>query len=461
MFHFNNKQHFLRFCIDALCIVACYVTAMFIAKPQPVLLISSYDVIFQFTLIVCWYYIGNTNNLYAAHIGPWYIELLKTFYNIGFQFIGIAIIYFVSDQPVYLKLFSLYYFIFMTIAIFAQKYLIDVFRITKRNNNKRTNVLIVGGGKLGMNFCEYTKLHPAYGYDVVGVLDNHQLSPTHNGQYLGKIDQLQEILESDMNINEIVVALPPSAVKSVKQVVMISKNQAVHVRVMPDYSHFVSPGFTVETFGGMLMVNPRPEPLEALHLRVIKRLFDIGFSLMALIFLCSWLFPIIAIVIKLNSKGPVFFKQLRSGKNTVPFYCYKFRSMYLNDKAHLNSATKNDPRITIIGKILRKTNIDELPQFFNVLIGQMAVVGPRPHMVSQNQVYSKIISQYMVRQLIKPGVTGLAQVSGYRGETKTTADMQTRIKLDVWYLEHWSFWMDIKIIFMTVRNMLKGDDKAY
>lgn len=419
------------------------------------------DLAFQFTLITCWYYTGKTINIYSGNMGSHYIETLKTFYNITFQCIIIAIIYYLIGQPAYLISFSLLYLICMSIVMCGQKAFITMVRIKKTSTREKTNVLIVGGGRLGTDFYDYVKNHPAYGYNVVGILDNQEPSPRLNAHYLGKIDQLQQIFNSDMNINEVVVALPNTAVKSVKHVMAVSKNQAVHVKVMPDYSHFASPQFTVETFGGMLMVNPRPEPLEAYHWRVIKRLFDVGFSLLVLVLLCSWLFPIIALVIKLSSKGPVFFKQLRSGKNTVPFYCYKFRSMYLNDQANIKGATKNDPRVTLIGKILRKTNIDELPQFFNVLMGDMAVVGPRPHMVSQNGVYSKIISQYMVRQLIKPGVTGWAQVSGYRGETKTSADMQNRIEHDVWYLEHWSFWIDIKIIFLTVWNMIKGEKNAY
>ena len=387
-------------------------------------------------------------------------ELGKTLCNILFQVVIVSLFYYVIVTPAYFKLFSLFYFSLITVVLFLQKIFVRGIGIPKKKETDKTNVLIIGGGKLGMDFYQYVNSNPSYGYKVVGVLDDKP-APGLNGHYLGKIDQLEDIFNSNIDINEVVVALPNKAVRSVKNIISISNNQAVRVRVMPDYSHFVSPGFTVESFGGMVMVNPRPEPLEAFHWCILKRLFDIIFSLLVLVLLCSWLFPIVALIIKLSSKGPVFFKQLRSGRNTVPFYCYKFRSMYLNDKAHLKSATKNDSRVTLIGKILRKTNIDELPQFFNVLMGDMAVVGPRPHMVSQNGLYSKIVSQYLLRQLVKPGVTGWAQVSGYRGETKTTADMQNRIKHDVWYMEHWSFWLDLKIIFLTVWNMVKGEENAY
>lgn len=460
MFHFSNKQHWLRFCIDACCIVACYMTAIVVVRHQSLWPLRVYDVIFEFTLVAGWYYTGKTNSLYARN-GNLYIELLKTSGAVIFQGIFIAVIYYIIEQPAYLGLFSLWYLPLLIVVLFAQKIFVNLVRIRKKSRKERTNVLIVGGGRLGMKFYDYVASHPASGYNIVGVLDDHEPSSRLNGHYLGKIDSLQEIFNSDLNVNEVVVALPYSDVKKMKRVISMAKNQAVHVKFMPDYAHFVSAGFTVETFGEILMVNPRPEPLESLHWRAVKRLFDICFSVLVLTLICSWLFPIVAIIIKLNSKGPVFFKQLRSGKNTIPFYCYKFRSMYLNDEAHLQRATKNDPRVTIVGRIIRKTNIDELPQFFNVLMGTMSVVGPRPHMVSQNRVYSKIISQYLVRQLIKPGVTGWAQVKGYRGETKTTADMQNRIGHDVWYLEHWTLGLDIKIIFLTVWNMIKGEDNAY
>ena len=167
------------------------------------------------------------------------------------------------------------------------------------------------------------------------------------------------------------------------------------------------------------------------------------------------------IIIKLNSNGPVLFKQKRSGIDNKEFICYKFRSMTVNRDSDSKQATMNDTRVTRIGKFLRKTSLDEFPQFINVLIGDMSIVGPRPHMVRHTNEYSALIQKYMVRQLVKPGITGAAQVRGFRGETKSLHDMEGRIRLDVWYIENWSFWLDINIIFKTIWNSLKGDDKAF
>jgi len=170
---------------------------------------------------------------------------------------------------------------------------------------------------------------------------------------------------------------------------------------------------------------------------------------------------LLAFLIKLSSNGPVLFTQLRSGRDNKPFTCYKFRSMFVNGEQNSLQATKDDPRVTKIGAFLRKTSLDEFPQFFNVLLGHMSIVGPRPHMLSHTEQYSNLIDQFMVRHFIKPGITGWAQINGLRGETKTVNDMHERVKADVWYMENWSFPLDLKIIFMTAFNVLHGEKNAY
>lgn len=194
--------------------------------------------------------------------------------------------------------------------------------------------------------------------------------------------------------------------------------------------------------------------------KVFKRFFDIVFSLIVIVFFLLWLFPLLAILIKLESKGPVFFKQGRPGLDEKEFFCYKFRSMQINKTTEIE-ASKNDPRVTRMGRFMRKTSLDEMPQFFNVLLGDMSVVGPRPHLWSQNKAYGNTVKKYMIRHYVKPGITGLAQVKGFRGEIETDADMINRIKFDVYYIENWSFILDIKIIIQTIFNILKGEPKAY
>lgn len=193
----------------------------------------------------------------------------------------------------------------------------------------------------------------------------------------------------------------------------------------------------------------------------IKRSFDIFLSLFGLLLICSWLFPLIGLIIKLTSEGPVFFKQIRHGKNNVPFYCYKFRTMVLNNSADVLQAKKDDDRITKIGRILRKRSLDELPQLINVLLGDMSIVGPRPHAVPMNESFSKLIPIYMVRHTMKPGITGLAQSKGYRGEIVNFHDLNSRFRLDIFYLKNWCLYFDLKILYWTGYTLIFRNDKAY
>ena len=194
---------------------------------------------------------------------------------------------------------------------------------------------------------------------------------------------------------------------------------------------------------------------------VFKRSFDVLFAALVIVFIFSWLFPVIALLIKSTSKGPVLFKQLRHGKNNVPFYCYKFRTMQVNDTADTQQATKHDPRVTRVGAFLRKSSLDELPQMFNVILGDMAIVGPRPHAMLMNEKFSEGIDNFMFRHTVKPGITGLAQAKGFRGETKDFYDIYSRCKLDLFYIKNWSIVLDLKIVVWTVASLFINKDRAY
>ena len=213
----------------------------------------------------------------------------------------------------------------------------------------------------------------------------------------------------------------------------------------------------IDDIGAMTTyTSPLEEPLN----RLLKRLIDIVFSILCLI-PSALLLPFIVWAIKRQSPGPVFFRQRRTGLDGHEFYCYKFRSMHVNTDADRLQATKDDPRKFPFGDFMRKTNIDELPQFWNVLIGDMSIVGPRPHMLAHTEQYDKLIDKYMVRHFVKPGITGWAQVTGFRGETRELWQMEGRVERDIWYMQHWSFWLDLRIIWMTVKTIFRRDEKAY
>jgi len=211
----------------------------------------------------------------------------------------------------------------------------------------------------------------------------------------------------------------------------------------------------------MPVLSLRREPLEDLGNQIRRRIFDVVVSLLVVVFVLSWMVPLVGLAILLESRGPVFFVQARSGKNNRSFPCLKFRSMVKNNSAEHRQATRNDSRVTRVGRFLRRTSIDEFPQFLNVLKGDMSIVGPRPHMLKHTSDYSELLDQFMIRQFVKPGITGWAQVNGYRGETRDLIQMQRRIEHDIWYLENWSLWLDVRIVFMTVFNLFRREANAY
>jgi putative colanic acid biosynthesis UDP-glucose lipid carrier transferase len=232
------------------------------------------------------------------------------------------------------------------------------------------------------------------------------------------------------------------------------------LKFIPDNKELISKNLSINYYDITPILSLREIPLEDSLKSGVKRLFDVVFASIIICFVLSWLIPILGLIIVLESKGPIFFQQNRPGINEKGFSCYKFRSMSINSRPE-ESATRNDARVTKVGKFIRKTSIDELPQFFNVLFGSMSVVGPRPHLWTQNEKYGTKISKYMVRHYVKPGITGLAQVRGYRGEIETRDDIVNRTKYDIFYIENWSLLLDLNIITRTVMNILKGEEKAY
>ena len=246
-----------------------------------------------------------------------------------------------------------------------------------------------------------------------------------------------------------------------QKMIDFADNNLKVLKFIPDNKEIYTKNLDFNYYGLIPILSLRKIPIDNPLNKFLKRLFDIILSLIVIVGILSWLTPILALFIKIESKGPVFFKQKRNGLDYKEFYCFKYRSMRPNPDAHLHQIRKGDPRVTNIGKLIRKTSIDELPQFINVLKGEMSVVGPRPHMVSHTHMYAEKIDKFMVRHFVKPGITGLAQVSGFRGEVEDDVFIANRVKYDIFYLENWSLLMDIKIVFQTVFNAVKGEDKAY
>ncbi len=320
-------------------------------------------------------------------------------------------------------------------------------------------IIILGYNGLSQRLVSTFKLDKQL-FEIHGYFDDSpDIDKEEHYPLLGSIrDSLQYAIAN--GITDIYSTIPPENHVEIYKVAQEAERNFIRFKFVPDFRIFINRKVHVGFEYGMPVLSLRTEPLQNIQNRFKKRVFDIVFSSLVILLILSWLIPLIAILIKLTSRGPVFFKQLRSGKNNQSFLCFKFRSLKVNNEADSKQVERNDTRFTWIGKILRKTNIDELPQFFNVFQGYMSVVGPRPHMLKHTEDYGKAMDQYMVRHFVKPGVTGWAQINGYRGEIKREEQLHLRVEHDIEYMESWSMWLDLRIIVLTVYTSIIGDRNA-
>ncbi|WP_231970221.1 exopolysaccharide biosynthesis polyprenyl glycosylphosphotransferase [Tenacibaculum jejuense] len=334
-------------------------------------------------------------------------------------------------------------------------YLLKKYRSYGKNYRK---VIVLGFDESTIKLAEMLKKEKELGYQFLGFFTNKKIETNDT---LGTLKQYENYVLSN-NIDEIYCSLTELKSKQIKKIKQFAIRHKRIVKLIPNANELYNKNITTEFYGDSLVIlNVKKLPFDLIENRIIKRIFDILFSSFVCLFIISWLYPILWILIKIESRGPAIFKQGREGFNGDEFVCYKFRSMYVNKQANKVHATKNDSRITPIGAFLRKTSLDEIPQFFNVLLGNMSVVGPRPHLESLALEYQKDVDNYLERHAVKPGITGLAQISGYRGEIKKKSDIKNRVRLDIFYIENWSFMLDIKIVVSTVLNVFKGDENAY
>lgn len=334
-----------------------------------------------------------------------------------------------------------------------------ILKFYRRSGHNFKRVIIVGKGLNGQTL--YNEMSSSeYGYKIMGFFDDDILTNSDSTDYLGTISKVEDFCLSN-NIDEIYCTLPGNQESKILHLLNFAEKHMIRFYLVPEFYKYIKRRLVLDFLQSIPIVGIRKEPLQMFSNRLIKRTFDFVFSSLVLVTIFPVLYIVLGAIIKLTSHGPVFFKQKRTGLEGKVFNCYKFRSMTVNREADSKTATIFDSRVTWIGRIIRKTSLDEMPQFINVFIGNMSVVGPRPHMVQQTALYSKFIDKFMVRHLVKPGITGWAQVSGFRGETKTIGQMEGRFKRDIWYLENWSFFLDIKIIFVTVLNIFRGEDNAY
>ncbi len=373
--------------------------------------------------------------------------------------IFICCLYFIGIDTISWKSFVLFYGLLVVCVPLwwtLARILIKHFRRKGRNFSK---VVIVGANPTSRRLYQVLKSDVGFGYQITGFFDDTPSDIVDAELYRGKIDGLNEYIKIN-KIDEVYCVLPGENEEQIKKVLDITEQNVVRYFYVPQIARYVSRNYEMYALGSIPLLTVRHQPLSLLRNRLIKRSFDIAFS--SLVILCSPIVLIpVAIAIKISSPGPIFFKQRRTGYRGREFYCYKFRTMRVNADSDRVQASKHDTRKTRVGDFLRKTSIDELPQFFNVLRGDMSVVGPRPHMLLHTEEYSHLINKYMVRHYIKPGITGWAQISGFRGQTEQLWQMEKRVEYDVWYIENWSILLDLKIMVRTVLNAIHGESNAF
>jgi putative colanic acid biosysnthesis UDP-glucose lipid carrier transferase len=408
-------------------------------------------------LLVCW-----VGNLYNEKFINSFEPFSRRTTRIYVGWLGVVMLYLY-----FFKQFELSrLFIFITLASMGLMLLINRFiylvirHYFRHQDYLVRKVIIIGYNDVAKKLVHYLE-EEGMNTQIIGFCEEqknvHELS---NYPIVSDIGGVMDI-SRQYQVNEIYSTIGPEQDGDIYELMLQADQECIRFRIIPDLSFFIKRPVYIDYLKDMPVLSMRTEPLNDVSNRIKKRLFDIIVSSLVVVFILSWLIPIMALLIWLESRGPVFFVQQRSGRDNQPFNCIKFRSMKVNKDANLKQATKNDDRLTKIGRILRRTNLDEFPQFINVLKGEMSIVGPRPHMLKHTEDYSKVIGQYMIRQFLTPGITGWAQVNGFRGETKTVLQMQQRVEHDIWYMENWSLWLDVRIMFLTVYNTFRGNKNAF
>jgi len=416
--------------------------------------LSSWQIVY---INVTWLLIAYFTKIYRFTRYSKIPEILK---NLFFQYVIFSLAYWsfyaLSDQNLVFK-HQVKFLVFVFIAITCTRLLyIYALRRYRLGGYNYRNVVVLGKNNSVDQLINFFNTRKEFGYHYKGYFDDINSAKAN---YLGKLNQAFDYIKEN-RIDEIYCSLSVLTNAQIKEVINFGDQNVITVKLVPDSKELISKT-KVQYYGFIPVLSIRELPLEKPINKIYKRLFDIVFSSLVIVGVLSWLTPILYVLVKMETKGDLFFKQIREGLGGEPFICYKYRSMGVNHLADKIQATKNDTRVTKIGSFLRKSSIDELPQFINVLKGEMSVVGPRPHMLSQSEIFKKIVDKYMVRHFVKPGVTGLAQVKGYRGEIITDTDIINRIKYDIFYIENWNFYLDLKIIYLTVKNAIKGEEKAY
>ena len=455
--HYSNKVKIILQSSDLLLLnVAFFAASIFTTETFSFL---SNDQTFTFLVMInlIWYVLATNSNLYKIDL---LVRIDKNIYWTVFivilhYLIVSLILYFTSIFKYSHYQILIFYFSVFYIIIAGKIALLVGLKYLRRKGYDIRNVVILGGGKVGDEIKNLITADFSFGYKYLGTFDDTPNVCQFKSAITGTLNDFKTFaLENKVDVA--FIALPEDDLSQVNDLMLFCDDNAIRTKVVPDFIRYIRNRIKLDYYGSIPIILLHEEPLQSYRNRFLKRSFDLVFSFFFTVFILSWLIPVLAILIKLDSKGPVFFIQRRTGLNNKEFNIIKLRTMHENADADTKQAIKGDPRITKLGAFLRANNIDEFPQFLNVLMGNMSIIGPRPHMLQETIQYSKITDSYLVRHFVKPGLTGWAQVNGFHGDTLNPTIMRGRVKHDVYYIENWSVVLDIQIFFKTIYDKFKG-----
>ncbi len=458
----TRYYYLLRFTLawtDLVVVNACFFLAYYLSDKY---VVSMDKNIYLHSVVICnliWIICTGVFKLYAEPT----IHKPESLYRATWKSIALHMALFIaylffSNSIYFSKYIFLSFYVLLVVSFLLSRFTGTALQaLVNKNFGIRKAVAILDINHGGLKLAKYLEQQSSLNF--VGFLDDG-ISVSEQGELIRTSAAKQLTAAVNSGVEEVFVSIDTNRMGEMTDLIKEGEKQCVRLKFVPDLSALET-NFRFDRMGDFTVLCARTEPLESIENRFKKRLFDILVSSAVIVFILSWLYPILAIIIKLQSPGPVLFKQLRSGRDNKPFWCYKFRSMRMNSESDKRQASMGDDRITSIGRFMRRTNLDEFPQFFNVLFGYMSVIGPRPHMLAHTEQYRKIVDKYMVRHFLKPGISGLAQVNGYRGETKDTGLMEKRVEHDIWYMGNWSLMLDLRIVFLTIINTFKGEENAH
>lgn len=375
--------------------------------------------------------------------------------------IGILFYLFISREEEFSRSFILITIANFAVGLFLNRFIyFGIKHYLKMQNHLVNKVIILGFNDTAKKMATYFE-EEGINTQLLGFIeDEKNVRELTNYPILSGISNTIKVAKQ-LSVQEIFSTIAPEENRFIYTLMNEAEKICIRFKIVPNLSVFFRKPVVIDYIGDLPVLSLRSDPMEDVGNRLKKRLLDVIVSLLVIVFILSWMIPFLGLLILLESKGPLFFVQLRTGRNDKPFYCLKFRSMKINKESDIKQATKNDCRVTKVGAFMRKTSLDEFPQFINVLKGEMSLVGPRPHMIKHTTDFSKMVDHYMVRQFLKPGITGWAQINSFRGEITNPNQLKMRIASDLWYLENWNIWLDLRIIFLTVYHVFAKDINAY